>query len=101
MCTCMNGLPCEASVSTPAYVATGEKILELAKTLHSRYLEEDFAERRRLLDSVLSNCTFDRGTLCPTYVKPFDLLAQGRETGNWRGGRDSCRLAAPKAPLYA
>lgn len=74
---------------TPEYVVMGERILELAKTAHSRYLEEDLAERRRLLDSVLSNCTFDRGTLCPTYVKPFDLLARGRETGNWRGGRDS------------
>jgi site-specific DNA recombinase len=77
------------SCATPAYVATGEKILELAKTAHSRYLEQDFAERRRLLDTVLSNCTFDRGTLCPTYAKPFDLLSQGRETGNWRRGWDS------------
>ena len=74
---------------TPTYVATAEKILELAKTAHSRYLEQPYAERRRLLDSVLSNCTFDRGTLCPTYVKPFDLLSQGRETGNWRRERDS------------
>jgi hypothetical protein len=30
-----------------------EKILELAKTAHSRYLEQGFAERRRLLDIVL------------------------------------------------
>ncbi len=74
---------------TPAYLATGEKILELAKTAHSRYLEEDPAEQRRLLDSVLSNCTFDRGSLCPTYTKPFDLLSLGRTTGNWRGRRDS------------
>ena len=72
-----------------AIVATGERILELAKTAHSRYLEEDLAERRRLLDSVLSNCTFDRGSLCPTYTKPFDLLVRANETGNWRGGRDS------------
>ncbi|MGH7554588.1 MAG: recombinase family protein [Longimicrobiales bacterium] len=77
------------SGSTPAYTAAAEKILELAKTAHSRYLEQDSAERRLLLDSLLSNCTFDRGTLCPTYVKPFDLLSQGRKTGNWRGGRDS------------
>ena len=74
---------------TPTYAATGEKILELAKTAHFQYLQQSFVERRWLLDSVLSNCTFDRGTLCPTYVKPFDLLSQGNETGNWRGRRDS------------
>jgi site-specific DNA recombinase len=77
-------------LSCPAtYVATGERILELAKTAHSRYLEQDFGERRRLLDTVLSNCTFDRGTLCPTYAKPFDVLSQGVETGNWRREWDS------------
>ena len=77
------------SQSTPAYLVTGEKTLELAKNAYSLYVQQSFAERRRLLDSVLSNCTFDRGTLCPTYIKPFDLLSQGRETGNWRGRRDS------------
>ena len=72
-----------------AAVATGEKILKLAKTAHSRYLEQDFVERRRLLDAVLSNCAFDHGTLCPAYVKPFDLFAKGVESGNWRRGWDS------------
>ena len=74
---------------TPAYAATAEKILELAKTAHFRYLEQSFEERRRLLETVLSNCTFDRGSLCPTYVKPFDVRSKAVETGDWRGGRDS------------
>ena len=74
---------------SPAYAATGEKILELAKHAHFLYAQQPFAERRRLLDAVLSNCTFDRGTFCPTYTKPFDLLVQGNQTGNWRGRRDS------------
>jgi hypothetical protein len=73
---------------TRALVVTGERILELAKTAHSRYLEEDLADRGRLLDSVLSN-TFDCGTLCPTYTKPFDQLARANETGNWRREWDS------------
>ena len=81
------------SYSTPAYAATAERILELAKNAYFLYAQQDFAERRRLLDAVLSNCTFDRGTLCPTYIKPFDLLSRGRQTGNWRGRRDSCPLA--------
>jgi len=75
----------------PAIRTTGEKILELAKNAYFLYSQQSFTKRRRLLDTVLSNCTFDRGTLCPTYAKPFDLLAQGHETGNWRAVRDEFR----------
>ena len=42
-----------------------------------------------MLDTVLSNSTFDRGTLAPTYTSSFDLLVKGNETGSWLGGRDS------------
>jgi len=51
-----------------------------------------------LLETVLSNCTFDRGTLSPTCSSPFDLLVKGNETGNWRRGRDSFpdRVLIPK-----
>jgi hypothetical protein len=41
---------------------------------------QEMAQQRRLLDSVLSNCTFNRGSVCPTYKEPFDLFAQA----NWR-----------------
>jgi hypothetical protein len=47
--------------------------------------------QRRLLETVLSNCTFDRGSLSPTYNSPFDLLVQGNETGDWRGVWDDFR----------
>jgi hypothetical protein len=72
-----------------AIVATGEKILELAKQAEFLYKTQSRSEQRRLLETVLSNGTFDRGTLCPTYVKPFDLLVRGNETGCWRRERDS------------
>jgi hypothetical protein len=38
---------------------------------------------------LLSNCSFDRGSLSVAWVKPFDLLARGNENGDWLGGRDS------------
>ena len=63
---------------------TGLKILELAKQAVFLYRTQDPAQQRRLLDTVLSNCTFDRGSLCPTYNKPFDLFVRGNESGNWR-----------------
>jgi hypothetical protein len=74
---------------TPGIVATGEKILELVKQAEFLYKTQSRTEQRRLLETVLSNCTFDRGSLCPTYSKPFDLLVRGNETGCWRGRRDS------------
>jgi len=70
-------------------MSTATRILELAKQAEFLYRTQDPAEQRRLLETVLSNCTFDRGTLCPTYSKPFDLLVRGNETGDWRGRRDS------------
>jgi len=73
----------------PAMMVTATKILELAKQAEFLYQSQDPVEQRRLLETVLSNCTFDRGTLCPTYTKPFDLLVQGNQTGCWRGRRDS------------
>ncbi len=41
------------------------KILELAKQAENLYKSQIPTERRRLLDVVLSNCTFDRGSLSP------------------------------------
>jgi hypothetical protein len=77
---------------------TGQQILELAKQAGFLYRTEDPAKQRQWLETVLSNCTFDRGTLCPTYAKPFDLFARANGTGNWRRGWDShhCRVLKTK-----
>jgi hypothetical protein len=64
-------------------MATAQKILELAKQAENLYKSQNPAEQRRLLETVLSNCTFDRGSLSPTYTSPFDLLVRGNETGDW------------------
>ena len=71
------------------YAVTGSKILELAKNAHRLFVQQNPTEQARLLKTLLSNCTFDRGSLCPTYTKPFDLLVEGNESGAWLGGRDS------------
>jgi site-specific DNA recombinase len=71
------------------YERAGLQILELAQTAYSLYVAQKPLEQARLLKTLLSNCTFDRGTLCPTYRKPFDLFAKGTETGDWLLGLDS------------
>jgi hypothetical protein len=74
---------------TVTVTVTAARILELAKQAEFLCKSQIPTEPRRLLETVLSNCTFDRGTLCPTYASPFDLLVKGNETGNWRRERDS------------
>ena len=71
------------------YMAKGSKSLELAQTAPAQFLTQNPAEQARLLKMLLSNCTFDRGSLSVAWVKPFDLLARGNENGDWLGGRDS------------
>ena len=67
----------------PLATVTAAKILELAKQAEFLDKSQVPTEQRRLLDAVLSNCTFDRRTLCPTYASPFDLLVKGNETESW------------------
>jgi DNA invertase Pin-like site-specific DNA recombinase len=69
--------------ASEAYEATGLQILELAQTAYSSYVTENPHEQARLVKTLVSNCSFDRGSLSPTYVKPFDVFAKGAETGDW------------------
>ncbi|MEO5896486.1 MAG: hypothetical protein ABIS06_12355 [Vicinamibacterales bacterium] len=71
------------------YVLLGSQILELARDAKSLFLRQDPTEQRRLLKTLLSNCTLQAGTLYPTYRKPFDALVEGNETEDWLGVRDA------------
>jgi site-specific DNA recombinase len=75
--------------ASATYAVTGSRILELARNAARLFERQVPAEQARLLRTLLSNCTFDRGTLCPTYTSPFELFVKGNETGDWLGGRDS------------
>jgi site-specific DNA recombinase len=69
--------------ASEAYEATGLQILELAQTAYLSYVARNSREQARLIKTFVSNCTFDRGSLCPTYVKPFETFAAGSKTGDW------------------
>ena len=69
-------------VASQAYETAGLQILELAQTAYSSYVAKTPHEQARL-KTLVSNSTFDRGTLSPTYGKPFDVFAKGSETGDW------------------
>ena len=66
------------------YFQIGSEILELANSAHGMFLSQDRMEQRKLLNSLLSNCIFYRGSLCPTYKKPFDILAKGADFQSMR-----------------
>ena len=66
------------------YCEKGLSILELANKAYFLYLQQTAEEKRKLLNFVLLNCTLTKGTLCPTYRKPFDILAKGLTRSNWR-----------------
>ena len=59
------------------YLQHGVQILELANKAYDLYVRQPHDERAKLLHFLLSNASLKDGNLCPTYRKPFDLLANG------------------------
>ena len=84
-------------VASQAYQTAGLQILELAQTAYSSYVEK--SGRTGAFDQTLVS-NLDRGSLSPTYVKPFDVFASGSETGDWLAALDDVRNCSsrPAAP---
>jgi site-specific DNA recombinase len=79
----------ELENDVPANFDLGQKAIELAYRAYPLYVKQNPKEQRRLLDTLLSNCTIYNGTLCPTYKKPFDIFAKWGKTNNKRRDWDS------------
>jgi hypothetical protein len=86
------------------YIEEGISLLELAQGASTLFEKQPAAEKRRLLDFVVSNSTWKDGELAAEYRQPFDLLADAvrlehavQVTGtastakneNWLPGMDS------------
>jgi hypothetical protein len=54
----------------------GVQLLELAQSAQRLFEKQEAREKRRLLDFVVSNCTWKDGELAITFRQPFDLLAE-------------------------
>ena len=52
------------------------QILELARNAQQLFERQEPREKRRLLNFVLSNCTWEDGEVVATFRQPFDLLAE-------------------------
>jgi site-specific DNA recombinase len=54
----------------------GLRILELAQNAQALFERQPAREKRRLLNFVLSNCSWEDGEVVVTFRQPFDLLAK-------------------------
>jgi hypothetical protein len=78
------------------YAVTASRILELAKNAMINSFSRIRRTKRVLLKTLLSNSTFDCGSLSATYRKPFDMLVEGNQSRNWLGERDSNSARLPR-----
>jgi site-specific DNA recombinase len=62
------------------YHFDGVMLLELVQNARRLYESRSPQEKRRLLDILLSNCTWGGGVLKPTRNQPFDLIAKANNT---------------------
>ena len=75
-----------------SYMNEGVQLLELARNAQRLFASQEPREKCRLLNSVLSNCTWEDGKVVATFRQPFDLLAEttaiatrpGLQTGTFR-----------------
>lgn len=59
------------------YMEDGVALLDLASRAADLFQGQPPSEKRRLLDFVLSNCTWKDGELTPVFRQPFDIIADG------------------------
>ncbi len=94
----------EHQAANQNYLEEGVRLLELAQRAHKLFQEQEPREKRRLLNFILSNCSWKGGELTAVFRQPFDLLVdansahrQPQESDepsdagfeNWLGGLDS------------
>jgi len=63
-------------VADRSYMDEGVQLLELARSAQMLFAKQEPGEKRRLLNFLLSNCTWEDGAAVATFRKPFDLLAE-------------------------
>jgi len=75
-----------------SYMDAGIRILELSRNMHRLFAKQSADEKRRLLDFVVSNCSWKGGKLTPEFRQPFDMLAvasvQSQASGSASGGEN-------------
>ena len=87
-----------------SYKDEGVALLDLARNAQRLFAMQEPREKRRLLNFLLSNCTWEDGEVVATFRQPFDMLAEtataaarveagenakSAKSENWLGDLDS------------
>ena len=59
-----------------SYMDEGVQLLELARDAQRLFDRQEPRQKRRLLNFLLSNCSWEDGVVRATFRQPFDLLAE-------------------------
>ena len=59
-----------------SYLDGGIRVLELARNARRLFEQREARDKRRLLDFVVSNCSWKGGELVTSFRQPFDLIAE-------------------------
>jgi DNA invertase Pin-like site-specific DNA recombinase len=65
----------EHQAANRSYLDEGVQLLELAGRAYELFRQQEPREQRRLLDFLLSNCTWKDNQLAVTFRQPFDMIA--------------------------
>ena len=83
----------ERQATARTYLPEGVRLLELARRAPDLFETQEPHEKRRLLNFLLSNCSWKDGTLHAEFRQPFDLLAitatASRTDDACTGGREA------------
>ncbi len=94
----------EHQTANQTYLEEGVRLLDLAQRAHRLFQKQEPREKRRLLNFLLSNCSWKAGELTAVFRQPFDMLvdansarphsrepevSSGVSFENWLGGLDS------------
>jgi hypothetical protein len=66
----------------------------MADRAHSLFERQEPAEKRRLLNFLLSNCVWKDGALTAEYRQSFDMLALAREAAGDQVEEDATKTAS-------
>lgn len=79
--------------SEQSYMEEGLRILELARNARALFERQPAREKRRLLNFVRSDCTWEDGEVVATFRQPFDLLAKTTSSAASQTAEDQAKSA--------
>jgi site-specific DNA recombinase len=72
---CLRDIECHQDADR-SYLEEGVRLIELAQNAQILFEKQDSREKRRLLNFLVSNCSWADGELSVTLKQPFDLIAE-------------------------